>query len=98
MHLKCTLRPARHFLPFFARARSRRGAIGWLFCLGRMARLLLTAAGVPRVWMASNLVGLKNCRVGHIARHFGPQELVGDETPPSGGQTGSRGRSQGTTR
>src|SRR5260221_9403357 len=32
-----------------------------------------------------------DCCVGHIACHFGPQELVGDETPSSGGYTVSRG-------
>src|SRR5258708_16711097 len=63
----------------FARSRSRMGAIGWPFCLGRIARLLLTAAGVPLVWMAFNLVGLRRCRVDSLACHLGTPWLVVDE-------------------
>jgi hypothetical protein len=44
-----------------------------------MARLLLTAAGVPLVGMAFNLVGLKNCRVDSLACHLGAPWLVVDE-------------------
>ena len=51
------------------------GAIGWPFCLGRIALLLLTAAGVPLVWMAFNLVGLRRCRLDGLACHL----LVVDE-------------------
>jgi hypothetical protein len=48
------------------------GAIGWLFCLGRIALLPWAAAGMPLVWMAFTLVGPKNCRVGLIDSQFGP--------------------------
>ncbi len=57
------------------------GAIGWLFCLGRIALLPWAAAGMPLVWMAFTLVGPKNCRVGLIDCQFSPKWLVGDENP-----------------
>ena len=54
------------------------GAIGWPFCLGRIALLLLTAAGVPLVWIAFNLVGLRRCRVDGLACHLGIPLLAVD--------------------
>jgi hypothetical protein len=57
---------------FFSLPRLLMGAIGWLFCLGRIALLPWAAAGMPLVWMAFTLVGPKTRRVGLIDCQFGP--------------------------